>query len=282
MRNLGKKLFGLCLLLFIIGAAGLVWLFSKQEYFTFSLKEVNDERVVSKPFKGLNLSTDTTDVLVSPSTSSSAIVRLAGNAADQQMDRLQFTSEVGSDGILHVTVREQSHINLFFMGNGHLQVEVLLPEAMYESILLKTETGDIRSSALQAKQGTISSSTGDIELAGFQGEQLNIDTDTGDMRLLAIHSALKVESSTGDVNKLVLPELTQPVAIRTDTGDVRISADKKPTDAKLELETDTGDITVDWPQLKYDQKEEHLVEASVGSGSSLLSVKTATGDIRIQ
>ncbi|QRG69383.1 DUF4097 family beta strand repeat-containing protein [Brevibacillus choshinensis] len=282
MRNLGKKLFGLCLLLFIIGAGGLVWLFSKQEYFTFSLKEVNDERVVEKPIKGLNLSTDTTDVIVSPSTNSSAIVRLAGNAAEQQMDRLQFSSDVGSDGILRVMVREQSHLNLFFMGNGHLQVEVLLPEAMYESIALKSETGDIRSSALQSKQATISTSTGDIELAGFQGDELQIDTDTGDMRLLRIHSALKVDSSTGDVNKLVLSEVTYPVDIRTDTGDVHISADKKPTDARLELESDTGDIHVDWPELKYDQKQENLVEATVGSGSSLLSVKTATGDIRIQ
>ncbi|MDF2680057.1 MAG: hypothetical protein K0R47_1247 [Brevibacillus sp.] len=282
MRNVSKKLFGLCLLLFIVGAAGLVWLFSKQEYFTFSLKSVNEERAVSQSIKGLNLSTETIDVIIGPSNQSTAIVRLVGNAVDQQMERLQFTSEVGTDGILNVTLREQNHIGMFFMGNGHLQVEVLVPEAVYESIILETATGDIKSSALKAKQAILTSSTGDIELGGFQGEQLTVDTDTGDLKLLQIHSALKIESSTGDVSKLVLSELTHHVDIRTDTGDVRISADKKPTDAKLELESDTGDISVDWSELKYDRKEEHNVEASIGTGDSVISVKTATGDIRIQ
>ncbi|MED4753990.1 DUF4097 family beta strand repeat-containing protein [Brevibacillus choshinensis] len=282
MRNVSKKLFGLCLLLFIVGAAGLVWLFSKQEYFTFSLKEVKEERMVSQSFKGLNLSTDSTDVIIGQSNQSSAIVRLVGNAADQQLERLQFTSDVSPDGTLNVTVREQNHLNLFFMGNGHLQVEVLLPDAVYENIRLETATGDIKSSALQAKQANLTSSTGEIELAGFIGEQLTVDTDTGDMKLLQIRSAVKVESSTGDINKLVLSELTHNVDIRTDTGDVRVSADKKPTDAKLELESDTGDINVDWSELKYDRKEEQHVEASIGSGGSVLSVKTATGDIRIQ
>jgi hypothetical protein len=34
--------------------------------------------------------------------------------------------------------------------------------------------------------------------------------------------------------------------------------------------------------LNYEQKEEHYVKASAGSGGSILSVKTSTGDIRIQ
>jgi len=102
------------------------------------------------------------------------------------------------------------------------------------------------------------------------------------MLLIDVHAALAVESSTGDVNKLVLTELSRDVEIRTDTGDVRISAVQKPADAHIELESDTGDIRVDWPQLAYERKEKGHVKASIGAGGSTLSVKTATGDIRIQ
>jgi lia operon protein LiaG len=50
MSNWGKRLFGLSLLLFVIGASGLVWLFSKQEYFSFSLAKVDEQRTISQAF----------------------------------------------------------------------------------------------------------------------------------------------------------------------------------------------------------------------------------------
>lgn len=282
MRNGGKKLFGFCLLLFVVGAAGLVWLFAKQEQFAYALKAVNEERIVAPSISALELSTDTADVLIGKSNQSAAIVRLVGEASDEEMERLKFSSDAGTDGTLRVHVREQPRFSLFFMGNGHLQVQVLLPDAVYEKISLDTATGDIRSEAIQAKQARVASSTGDIDLAGFHGDHLSIQTDTGDMKLIDVDSALTVTSSTGNLNKLVLTELSRDVEIRTDTGDVRISATHKPAAASLELESDTGDIQVDWPQLTYERKEEHHVQASVGTGGSTLFIKTATGDIRIQ
>ncbi|MFD2369895.1 DUF4097 domain-containing protein [Brevibacillus sp. GCM10020057] len=281
MRNWGKKLFGLCLLLFVVGAAGLVWLLAKQEQFTFSLRAVNEERIVSRSISALELSTDTTDVLIGKSNQSNAIVRLVGEAPNEERERISFSSDVGTDGTLRVHVRKQPRFSLFFMGHGHLQVQVLLPDAVYEKIILDTTTGDIRSEAIFAKQASITSSTGDIDLAGFHGGQLSIQTDTGDMKLIDVDSALTVTSSTGDVNN-VLTELARDVEIRTDTGNVRISTAQKPAAASLELESDSGDVQVDWPQLTYERKEEHHVQASVGTGGSKLFVKTATGDIRIQ
>ncbi|MGG0935371.1 DUF4097 family beta strand repeat-containing protein [Brevibacillus centrosporus] len=282
MRNVAKKLFGLCLLLFIIGVAGLGWLFSKQEQFAFSLKTIDEARTIEQKVKALDLSVDTTDVLIKKSDTGSTMVRLVGETAEDDVDRIQFDSNVDADGMLRVSVRKPMQFKPFFMGNGQLRVEVMLPEAVYDSISLETATGDIKSEAIAAKEANVTSSTGDIDIAGFTGDRLTLDTDTGDMKLLNIQSALTIESSTGDVSKLVLSELSHDVDIRTDTGDIRLSTEKKPAEAKLELQTDTGDISVDWPGLNYEQKEEHYVKASIGSGGSILSVKTSTGDIRIQ
>ncbi|MED1792575.1 DUF4097 family beta strand repeat-containing protein [Brevibacillus nitrificans] len=282
MRNVAKKLFGLCLLLFIIGVAGLGWLFSKQEQFAFSLKTIDEARTIEQKVKALDLSVDTTDVLIKKSGTGSTLVRLVGETAEDDVKRIQFESNVDVDGTLHVSVRKPMQFRPFFMGNGHLRVEVVLPEKVYDSVSLETATGDIRSEAITAKDAKVTSSTGDIDIAGFTGDRLTLETDTGDMKLLNIQSALTIESSTGDVSKLVLSELSRNVDIRTDTGDIRLSTENKPAEAKLELQTDTGDISVDWPGLNYEQKEEHYVKASIGSGGSILSVKTSTGDIRIQ
>jgi lia operon protein LiaG len=76
--------------------------------------------------------------------------------------------------------------------------------------------------------------------------------------------------------------LSYPVEIDTDTGDVRISVGKPPAAAIVSLESDTGDVTLNWPALSYEVKEEHRVQGSVGTGGPTLSVRSSTGDIRIQ
>jgi lia operon protein LiaG len=282
MSNWGKRLFGLSLLLFVIGASGLVWLFSKQEYFSFSLAKVDEQRTISQAITALDVSTDTTDVVVTSSNLKQASVRLVGEVSDKQKGRIQFLSEVTPDGTLKVEVREQPHIDLFFPGNGRLQLQVLIPEAQYEKIRMETATGDVETRALSAKTANIHSSTGDVEMDGYTGERLDVITETGDMKLANIRSILSIDSSTGEINKLQLSELTHDVDIQTDTGDVRISVDKEPAAVNLELESDTGDIDADWASLSYESKEEHHVKASVGNGGPTLTVRSSTGDIRIQ
>jgi DUF4097 and DUF4098 domain-containing protein YvlB len=207
---------------------------------------------------------------------------LVGEVSDKQKGRIQFLSEVTPDGTLKVEVREQPHIDLFFPGNGRLQLQVLIPEAQYEKIRMETATGDVETRALSAKTANIHSSTGDVEMDGYTGERLDVITETGDMKLANIRSILSIDSSTGEINKLQLSELTHDVDIQTDTGDVRISVDKEPAAVNLELESDTGDIDADWASLSYESKEEHHVKASVGNGGPTLTVRSSTGDIRIQ
>ncbi|WNC16685.1 DUF4097 family beta strand repeat-containing protein [Brevibacillus brevis] len=280
MGSWGKRLFGISLLLFVVGVSGLVWLFSKQEMFAVSLKPVDEQRTITETVKSLDLATDTVDVLIERSSQPSVSVRLVGEVDERQ--RYQLTSDISPDGKLTVAVTEQMHINMFFWGNGHLQLHVLLPDAAYDQIALKTETGDIRSMALQSRQARIRTSTGDIDLDGFSGERLEVQTETGDMRMQGIKAQVSVESSTGDVNKLELTELVHDADIRTDTGDVRISVEKKPSAARLELASDTGDVQADWPNLTYERREEQHVTATVGTGGPALSVRSSTGDIRIQ
>lgn len=282
MKNWGKKLFGISFLLFIIGVCGLVWLFSKQEYFAFSLKKVEQQQTIEQDFKAVDVSTGTADLVITPAKVEKATVRLVGEVAEMQKDRLQFTSEVRPDGTLVVYVQEKLRVSLFYIGNDDLKLEVTLPEKQYESIRLKTDTGNITSGALTARKADIASHTGDLELNGFAGERLDIQTDTGDMQLAGIRAAVTIDTATGDIDKLILPELTQNMTIRTDTGDVRMEVEKQPEKAQLELSTDTGTIEAGWQGMSYEEKDRYYMKGTLGTAGPKVYVKTSTGDIRIQ
>ena len=282
MKHWGKKIFGISLLLFLLGASGLVWMFTKQDYFSFSLAQVNEVRTIQEPFTSLEIATGMADVVITPSQSSTASVRLIGEASDQQRERIQFTSSVLSDGTLKVDVKEKFHVNLFFPVNGRLQVELSLPEKDYEKLDLNTATGDIKASKLSVKKTNIVSSTGDVELVGLTGDSLDIQTDTGDMKLSGIRSTVQIQTTTGEINSLLLPELVHDVSIGSETGDIRIKVDKEPAAASLDLSTETGSIKTSWKSLSYEQKSKNKVTGSIGSGGPAVNVRTTTGDIRIQ
>ena len=282
MKHWGKKIFGISLLLFLLGASGLVWMFTKQDYFSFSLAQVNEERTIEEPFTSLDVVSGTADVVITPSQLSTASVRLIGEASDQQRERIQFTSSVLSDGTLKVNVQEKFQVNLFFPVYGKLQVELSLPEKDYEKLDLNTATGDIKASKLKVKKTNIVSSTGDIELDGLTGDSLDIHTDTGDMKLSGIRSTVQIQTTTGEINSLLLPELVHDVSIESETGDIRIKVDKEPVAASLDLSTETGSIKTSWKSLSYEQKSENKVTGSIGSGGPTVNVRTTTGDIRIQ
>jgi len=282
MKHWGKKIFGISLLLFLLGASGLAWMFTKQDYFSFSLAQVDEVRTIQEPFTSLDVATGMANVVITPSQSSTASVRLIGEASDQQRERIQFTSSVLSDGTLKVNVQEKFQVNLFFPVYGKLQVELSLPEKDYEKLDLNTATGDIKASKLKVKKTNIVSSTGDIELDGLTGDSLDIHTDTGDMKLSGIRSTVQIQTTTGEINSLLLPELVHDVSIESETGDIRIKVDKEPVAASLDLSTETGSIKTSWKSLSYEQKSESKVTGSIGSGGPAVNVRTTTGDIRIQ
>ncbi|WP_289135230.1 DUF4097 family beta strand repeat-containing protein [uncultured Brevibacillus sp.] len=281
MKHWGKKIFGISLLLFLLGASGLVWMFTKQDYFSFSLAKVDEVRTIQEPFTSLEVATGMADVVITRSQASTAM-RLIGEASDQQRERMQFTSSVLSDGTLKVDVQEKFHVNLFFPVSGRLQVELSLPEKDYEKLDLNTATGDIKASKLSVKQTNIVSSTGDIELDGLTGDLLDIHTDTGDMKLSGIRSTVQIQTTTGEIDSLLLPELVHDVSIESETGDIRIKVDKEPAAASLDLSTETGSIKTSWKSLSYEQKSENKVVGSIGSGGPTVNVRTTTGEIRIQ
>ena len=268
MKNGLNRLFRFCLLLFFVGACGLVWLFVQHNPFEVAMATIEQQQTVSEKPKALQVATQRVNVVVSASSSDAVVIRLSGEVSAAGKDLIRLQSRMGRDGTLQVEVSEPQVTDLFW-GGMDLQLEVLLPAAECESVGIETATGHIRTDRLSAKRASIHSSTGDVQVAGFTGKGLELGTDTGDIKLERVTAALRVRSSTGDVDVLHIPELLHDLRIETDTGDVRVTVDDPPQAARVQLESDTGEVRLDWP------------ERARNSGPAF-TVATATGDIWVQ
>ncbi|MEJ8545757.1 DUF4097 family beta strand repeat-containing protein [Brevibacillus borstelensis] len=284
MRRMINLLFGFFCLLFLVGAIGLVWQLKQNPEFKVDRKTVSELRTIDQPIKGVEVETDIADVVLTTSNLSNATARMVGEADSKRLDKIEFTTEVTPDGILQVKLREPNEFQLgfVFFQQADLQLQVIIPDAVYDKIAVNSGTGDFRINAIKAKEGTLRTSTGDIELAGFEGEALTLRTDTGEMDISSVSAKVDASSSTGDIDSLQLKDMKHDVNIRTDTGNVTVSLLKLPEAAKMELSTSTGDIKADWPQMSYTEKEEHRVAGSVGTEGPTLTVSSSTGNIRIR
>jgi DUF4097 and DUF4098 domain-containing protein YvlB len=279
MNRVTNRLFGFFFLAFLVGVGGLVWQFQQGEHFHFDMQTIDEQRTIAQQVKGIDLKTETADVVLAAARETSISVRLVGEAPAERKPTLQ--TEVTPDGILRVTVGEPDRISFFFTPRTRMELQVTIPAAAYQDMQVTTATGDIRAGGLQAKRVTIQSSTGDVELNGLEGDRLAVSTDTGDMDLAGIRGEVSIESDTGNVEDLVLTELGGNVDITTDTGDVEINVEKKAA-VRLDLKSDTGDVEADWPGLSYSEQTDHRLDGSSGAGGPRILVRTATGDVRIR
>jgi DUF4097 and DUF4098 domain-containing protein YvlB len=279
MNRVTNRLFGFFFLAFLVGVGGLVWQFQQMEHFNFDMQTIDEQRTITQQVKGIDVKTETADVVLTPARETSISVRLVGEVPKDRKPTLE--TEVTPDGILRITVVEPDRIDFFFTPRTRKELQVTIPAA-YQDMQVSTATGDIRAGGLQAKRVTIQSNTGDVVLNGFEGDRLKVNTDTGDMDLAGIRGEVNIDSDTGNVEDLVLTELGRNVDIKTDTGDVEIKVEKKPAAAHLDLKSDTGDVKADWPGLSYSEQTDHRLDGSSGASGPRILVRTATGDIRIR
>ena len=132
-----------------------------------------------------------------------------------------------------------------------------------ETIAVKTSTGDIHLSNLNAKEITLNVTTGRVQLYKVTCGVLSTEGDTGKVFFedVAAEQSLNIRRSTGDV-KLTNCDAGR-ITIRTGTGDVKGTLR---TGKVFQTKTDTGRVEVPY---NY-------------PGGTICEIETDTGDIKIE
>ena len=287
----------IAIILFVVGCA---IIFAAAASSGFDLKKLQTSEPetktypVTEEFKNIQIDETTADVIfaASPDGTCSVVCR------ENEKNVHRVTVE---EGTLKIVSEKLSGWRTWFSVSFESEsVTVYLPKDTYESLLIKTHTGDVeipqglnfydvdvtgstgdvRCAASVSNKLSISLSTGDVSISGVSAAAIKCTVTTGEIRMQSVSCAgdVQVKVSTGktiidgltcqnlhsegSTGKMQLKNVaaSQTIAIERDTGDVKFELSDA---AEIRVKTTTGDVT-----------------GTLRTGKTFVT-KTSTGDVKV-
>ena len=160
-----------------------------------------------------------------------------------------------------------------------MEMTVYLPAAEYESLQVRTASGDITLGQQPVFLETqLRTNTGDIScVTGVAGDLLDCITSTGDITVQnSAPNVMKLQSDTGDFKVSVVAG--DEVHLKTDTGEVEV---QNVNVQMFTCQTDTGDVELekvlaeDYLQVFTDTGRVEVDNSDAGT----VNIETNTGDV---
>ncbi len=176
-------------------------------------------------------------------------------------------------------------ININFSATKETPLTVEIPDKVWESIEIKSLSGDVNVSGFSSGDFSIETSSGDVNTFNINAKNIDIESSSGDIRLNDISvkddivtetlsgdtkvakvfsNDIEINSISGDVNLYKLYAINS--SIETSSGDVLGNIIEHSGTVEFEVKSSSGDISV---PLSYE------------NGERIFSVNTKSGDIKI-
>ncbi|UII57742.1 DUF4097 domain-containing protein [Cytobacillus spongiae] len=297
-----KKLVYVLFILFIIGVIGtFISSNSSGSYFSFHTTDVEEKVTVEgSAIQHIELDVSSADVTLNKSSSQDITVELVGEVSKKLEDDFKLNVEENED-TLTISIDEKKKI---YMGVTRISLDIIisLPEQSYESIQLRTSSGDIAAEhmivketlQLMASSGDVTAkdseaqvvelkaSSGDLLAENLSGAKLSsFKTSSGDIILRNVPGDITAKASSGEI--LIENErLTGNMTAEVHSGDVDIRFSEKPDSMVVHYKGSSGEGTVDIDGFLFEEKEENHFKGKIGSGAYEIHVETSSGDFSLR
>ncbi len=249
---------------------------------------------VTESFKQIQINTNTADIIFTPSNDQNCkiICQEEVNAAHCVLTKenmLSIKLEDNRKWYEYVGITTQTpKITVQLPNNEYDSLmintdtgDVKLPQNLkWKDIYISTTTGDITANNTVAENIKLSVSTGHITTQNITCQNLTANVDTGDTILSNI--ACDFFLSSGDTGDLKLQNLIakQKITIERDTGDINFD---NCDSGELIITTDTGDVTGNLLSEKIFQTKTDTGKIKVPNtvNGGICKITTDTGDIKI-
>ena len=317
-----KKLNILLIAIFGIGLLGALILMSSFGGFGFNTVSLYEKKVLKNDkIKQIDITHTSTDVKIIPTKGQNLTVELNGKVSKRVQD--QYKLEVKEDGekVKIAVIRDDNQwFSVFDLNNGNVDLNLKLPEKIYEWIQIDLLSGDMDLNEIQAKKVSLNTSSGDINvekseiektlsinslsgdlmLQNLKAEMLHVDLESGDSSIKhAETKSVMLASKSGNVQmndvkgdlevvvssantKIVNKEMNSDIKIESSSGDVDIHFQKQPQSLNLNYEGVSGDGTVQLEGMLYEEKSDHRIKGRIGKGEKILEVMTASGNFNLR
>ena len=317
-----RKLIILFIAIFGIGLMGVLILMSSFGGFDFNTVSLYEKKVLENDkIDQIDITHTSTDVKIIPTKDQNMTVELNGKVSKRVKDQYKLDVKEDGEKVKIAVIRDD---NQWFSGldlnNSNVDLNLKLPEKIYELIHINLSSGDMDLKEIQAKEVSlitssgdinvkkgevekrlsINSSSGDLMLQNLKAETLHVDLASGDSSIKHIETkSVMLASKSGNVQmndvkgdievvvssadtKIVNNEMNSDIKIESSSGDVDIHFQKQPQSLNLNYDGVSGEGTVQLDGILYEEKSDHRLKGKIGKGERILDVMTASGDFNLR
>jgi lia operon protein LiaG len=277
-----KKVVYLMLLLFIVGVVGTLVSVSASGGFSLDTYNVHDKTVVNNvDISRVEIDLSSSDVTVNSSDSDEITVELNGKISKKLKKKLKLdVQEKGQTLKIGLTGEDQIIFNIGVL-IVDTNVEVFIPQKIYDSIKIDTSSGDILIQDLKAKETIFETSSGDIIASNLYTEVNRFHSSSGEMELSNVTGDIEAESSSGD---MIIDYLNANgnLDAKTSSGDVNVTYQDVPNSLAIDFQGSSGEGDVSLDGVNFEEKTENAIKGMIGSGHFKLKVVTSSGDFTLR
>ncbi|WP_462409900.1 DUF4097 family beta strand repeat-containing protein [Neobacillus sp. Marseille-QA0830] len=318
-----RKLMYGALALVIIGVVGVIMSIntSGAEAFTFSSVGVHQSKEASaEGIRNVRIESPTVDVKLVSTNGDKIEAEFSGKAGKKSKNLYKL--DMAKDGnTLKITMDKEDKFQFMMFNFTKVELNVKVPEKVYDSIEIKAASGDINLEEIQGKVITIETQSGDIKATDAVAEdhfvlhassgdivasenrsnQMEFVTSSGDITINnneakgtdlvtssgdivsgnTVSEDIKMNTSSGDI-VAKMKEMKGNVELEASSGDIDVSFTKSPTSLKVDYKTSSGDGIAHLDEMNYSEKSEHRIVGKIGDGKVTLTARTSSGDFTIR
>ncbi|MFD2445413.1 DUF4097 family beta strand repeat-containing protein [Bacillus sp. CGMCC 1.16607] len=273
-----KKIVYSMLFLFSVGVAGTLISVSASGGFSLDTYNVGDQVVVNnKNISDIEVELSSTDVTVHSTSDKEITVELNGKISKKLKKKLNLdVKEKGDTLKISLDGEDQIKFNIGVLIID-TNIDIYLPEKLYDSINVDISSGDIDLKELKAKEYSLETSSGDISAKDIDGVQSNINATSGDIDLKNVKGDISIVSTSGDIN-IHNKEVFGNIETKATSGDVTVEFDKQPESLAIDFNATSGDGKVSLDGVSYEEKTEDEIRGKIGTGEYKLIVDITSGD----
>jgi lia operon protein LiaG len=256
-----KKL-GYGLLFFIVvllSGIGFIFYTEGADAFSTKVVELHEEQsITGKTARRISIKSNSTDLVVLPHAKDEIVVELKGEISEKMENAFKLTVTEHNDLVkVEVDRNTRSSFTVFAINKG-TYLTVLVPEKIYEGIVIEASSGDIRAADLTAKTITLKATSGDMSGENLTGSsQLSFETTSGD-----------IESLHSKANEMI---------VQATSGDVMLDMEQH----SYSVDFKGGEGKVNVPGFLFEEMSEERILGKKGEEGLAIFVRTTSGDFEL-
>ncbi|MEV5027564.1 DUF4097 family beta strand repeat-containing protein [Paenibacillus sp. LPE1-1-1.1] len=274
-----KKLAAIALIMLGVGVLCAFFVFNESDLVKFKGEPYSDEKTVdASEIRSIHAETDTFNITFERGTSKDIQIKLDGSVTKSSIDKIIFTAETKGD-TLYI---EGNTKNRFTIGYSvmNLKMVVELPEKLWNSVDIETDTGNIVLDQMEGSKLHVTSDTGNVKVSNYNFAEIDFESDTGNVSFTDGEGIVNGETDTGNV-RIETAELREDITLKSDTGNITVNVDKEPASAAVYIQKDVGSSKVEWGGFSDSNDSKSIVDGKIGSGDIKIHINSEVGNVRL-